>query len=1233
MSSTLSSEQTSDRIPISRESIRARHLAPESTLIDGLIEATALDESARKRIRQRATELAVEARRRTAEDGFALSLVHRFGLDTPHGVALMQLAEALPRTVAVSSANALISDKIGSLSWRDAVGRTSSFAERMALHGLDTLARTFREAGPESSLRRTARRILQAAIAVLGRQYVLGETLDEAYRKGRRLARKGYRFSYDMLGEAAMTDAAAREFHRSYLAALDFLGARDTERYAISVKLSALHPRFEERQRNRCLPLLMERVLDIAVRARTANLQLTIDAEESDRLELTLDVFERLLSAPELRGWNGLGLAVQAYQRRAIAVIDHLHALARRHGTRINVRLVKGAYWDTEIKRAQQLGLLDYPIFVHKCDSDVSYLACARRLLQRPEDFFPQFATHNAHTLAAVCELAKQCNNSQFELQRLYGMGDHIHEALLRDGYQSRIYAPIGPRRDLLPYLVRRLLENGASSSFVRQLTDAAIPIEQLVRDPINFAFGGLAVEQSKPPTGVAAPTTIRNQSWRAAKGLDLAMRESTDKLLSSLRAVNEQAFAGPVIDGSLLGGRVRDVSNPANRSEIVGSVVDANEDQVRDAVESARKARELWSNTSAATRAAKLEKAAQLLEDRAPEFIRLAVLEAGKTLDDGIAEVREAVDFCRYYASQCQQSTLDDRRALGVVACISPWNFPLAIFLGQVTGALAAGNTVVAKPAEQTPLIATLAVRLLHESGIPTQALHLVTGDGSIGAALVSHRDVNGVVFTGSVATAKAIAASLVTTDRAALPFIAETGGINAMIVDCSALPEQVVRDVLTSAFQSAGQRCSALRILCLQDEIADRVLTLLKGALAELRVGDPGLLDTDVGPVIDAEAQTQILDYLQSKPDLAKAVLDSKVELQGTFVAPTIIEVQNVGAVEREVFGPVLHVVRYAADELSALVEAINHMGYGLTLGVHTRIRQRALAIADAARVGNIYVNRHQVGAVVGQQPFGGCGLSGTGPKAGGPYYLLRLTQPIANAPVGSRKIELIDKPIDTSLITILDGVRNAQIAWSHLQRRSERVRFACELLTANTSHLLSAAARNVRLPNATELTATLANVAGEENSLQLLPRGVLLCIDLAHERLDALASQILMSVATGNGVLAVVDRNQARAMHELIAELQQMGVQDNLIACVETAAPKLTSSMVTDLAIDGVVFDGDAHSKQLLAALLSRRAGPLLPLLSSQDAIDRFGIEQTITINTAAAGGDPRLLALSN
>jgi RHH-type proline utilization regulon transcriptional repressor/proline dehydrogenase/delta 1-pyrroline-5-carboxylate dehydrogenase len=927
-----------------------------------------------------------------------------------------------------------------------------------------------------------------------------------------------------------------------------------------------------------------------------------------------------------LADWNGLGIAVQAYQRRASSVIDWLSSLVRKHGKQISVRLVKGAYWDTEIKRAQQLGLSDYPVFVRKCDTDVSYLACARRLLEQADVIYPQFATHNAHTIAAIVELAAQTDNKHYEFQRLHGMGEHVHAALLRDGFKSRIYAPIGPRRELLPYLVRRLLENGASSSFVRQLTDTAITIDSLVRDPFTLA------SDHSLARFVGLPTDVRQQVWPSARGLDLTARDTSAALITLLNTNHVASMAAPIINGAQPAGLIQSVVNPASREQIVGQVVNATEQQIHTAIAAALLGHVGWSTMEARQRAVILERAAQLLEKRAAQFIRLAVMEAGKSIDDAIGEIREAVDFCRYYAEQCRLPAMHERESLGVVVCISPWNFPLAIFLGQIVGALAAGNIVVAKPAEQTPLIAMLATQLLHEAGIPISALHLLPGDGRVGAALVAHPDVAAICFTGSVSTAKSIAAVLASNGRAALPFIAETGGINAMIVDSSALPEQAVRDVLTSAFQSAGQRCSALRVLCLQDEIADHFLSLLRGALDNLRVGDPSDLATDVGPLIDAEAQQNVLAYIQSKTLFAQAPLDATIAARGWFVAPTVIEVAHVSDVQREIFGPVLHVVRFGARNLPALVQEINRQGYGLTLGIHSRIRQRTQSIASDARVGNIYINRHQVGAVVGQQPFGGLALSGTGPKAGGPHYMLRLSS--RNKAISSPAALTITEASNPSLEHIAglcNLTRIAQSRWQQTARRSEMVQFACQLLAANSSQPLGVAVDTLRIPGPANLRVPLAAIAGESNELILNPRGLLLCFSTLVGP-AALATQILVSVATGNGVLVVINEDQAQPLRELLAFLHQSGVPENLVTYIKLPHAEISGAWLSSLNIDGVVFDGSAEDKHRVAMYLQRRSGALLPLLSGNDDIYRFCWEQTITINTAAAGGDPHLLGLA-
>jgi len=1158
---TPSSSSPASSSPASKASVLAEH-------------GGGLDSPARARIRDHALQLAGAARQGAGEAGFALKLVHRFGLGTPQGIALLQLAESLPRTRDAITAHHLIADKLGGLTWP--IEGRSTLMERAAVVGLNILSHMFR-AHPSSSqlnamptmLQAIARRVLQTTIQSLSSQYVLAESLAEAERNGRELATMGYDFSYDMLGEAALTETAALSFQRQYLDAVQFLGAHN-QRHTLSVKLSALHPRFEERQRARTFPILMERILAIAVAAKQASLPLTIDAEESERLDFTLDIFTSLARSPALSNWNGLGLAVQAYRREALSVVDRLAELASETGRRFSVRLVKGAYWDTEIKRAQQLGLDEYPVFTRKCDTDLNYLACARRLLSQPDRFFPQFATHNAYSAAAVVELAQQLN-APFEFQRLHGMGEHLHAALLRAGFKSRIYAPIGPRRDLLPYLVRRLLENGAGNSFVRQLTDSAVPLERLVDDPLTVA--------TATTRSLRAPRQLPMQAWPTAQGWDVANRSVGLELMSAL-AVRQAVTAATG----------QPIRNPANKEQIVGYVTPTSPAVVALGVNTAISAHANWSSLPSRERADILIRAADLLEKQSTVFIRLAVLEAGKTLDDAVSEVREAIDFCRYYADQSCTSAFAERHSLGVVACISPWNFPLAIFLGQVVGSLAAGNAVIAKPAEQTPLIAIEAVRLLHEAGVPPDALQLVIGDGALGAALTSNPKLAAVCFTGSVATAKAIGRTLIAGGHAALPFIAETGGINAMIVDSSALPEQVVRDVLTSAFQSAGQRCSALRVLCLQNDCADRVLNLLHGALEQLQVGDPCDLTTDIGPLIDAEAYEHISAYLRGHPPSRSVTLDAAIANRGWFVAPSILEVARVSEVKQEIFGPVLHVVRFAANELPALIDEINSQGYGLTLGVHTRIDTRATFIAERAHVGNVYVNRHQVGAVVNQQPFGGHGLSGTGPKAGGPHYLLRLSKLTAAHRSNAATISL-DAPSPQAQQS-LRSVRAAFKAGPHRPRP-------------------------VDAP---------AHVVGEDNRLFLRPRGVVLCIVQSNS-----AHHIQRSVEAGNGVVVATPPQFAAAILKAVAELEHKGMNRGQVAVVDLPDTRVPMSWL-DLDVDAVAFDGDFGQAHQIAAKLHTREGAIVPVILNGDDAYRYSVEQTVTVNTAAAGGDPQLLAAS-
>ncbi|MHA1153689.1 MAG: bifunctional proline dehydrogenase/L-glutamate gamma-semialdehyde dehydrogenase PutA, partial [Alphaproteobacteria bacterium] len=851
------------------------------------------------------------------------------------------------------------------------------------------------------------------AMRILGRQFVMGRTIEEALARARDDEKRGYRHSYDMLGEAAYTMVDAECYFEAYRAAIAAIGKAAggggvIAAPGISVKLSALHPRYEFAQAERARNELTPRLLELAREAKRYDIGLTVDAEEASRLDLSLDVIEAVAGDAALRGWDGFGLAVQAYQKRAPALIDWLAELAARHRRRLMLRLVKGAYWDSEIKLAQEAGLDGYPVFTRKISTDVCFLACAQRLFAAPKAFYPQFATHNAHSLAAVIELAG--GSRDFEFQRLHGMGEALYDQVVRPEQTNlpvRLYAPVGSHEDLLAYLVRRLLENGANTSFVNRIVDEALPVEEIIADPVL----GVDALDVIPHPQIPLPAQLYGDTRRNSAGVDLADPSQLAPLGQAMAAAAAQVWtAAPLVGGEAVEGAAKPVLDPADTSREVGTVVEATMTEVDRALALARGAAPEWDGLGGAARADCLTRMADLMEVNRAELLALCLREAGKTLPDAVAELREAVDFCRYYAARARADFAGPQvlpgptgernevalHGRGVFACISPWNFPLAIFTGQVAAALAAGNAVLAKPAEQTSLVAAAAVRLWHRAGVPGEVLHLLPGDGpGVGAPLVADTRTAGVAFTGSTETARAINRALAARDGPIVPLIAETGGQNAMIVDSTALPEQVVHDVLVSAFQSAGQRCSALRVLFFQDDVADKMLAMLAGAMAELVVGDPALLSTDIGPVIDAEAKALLEAHAARMA--AEGRLIQRCHLgqdceRGHFFAPVAFEIDALSRLKREVFGPILHVIRYPADRLDKVIEAIDGTGYGLTLGIHSRIDSTVEYIHRHLRVGNAYVNRNMIGAVVGVQPFGGEGLSGTGPKAGGPRYLDR-------------------------------------------------------------------------------------------------------------------------------------------------------------------------------------------------------------------------------------------------
>jgi RHH-type proline utilization regulon transcriptional repressor/proline dehydrogenase/delta 1-pyrroline-5-carboxylate dehydrogenase len=993
---------------------RAPYAPPDDELAANFLAGAHRDSAAESRIDTRATKLVEAIRAKAGGLGGVEEFLHAYSLSTKEGLALMVLAEALLRVPDAATADRLIEDKLAAGRWRDGDVKSTALLVSASAWTLGIAARVIHpgetpETILDSIVRRlglpTVRAATRQAMRLLGSHFVLGQTIDEALHRARGHAE--FRYSFDMLGEGAHTAADADKYFDAYAGAIAAIGAQAgnaelPQRPGISVKLSALHPRYEAMSRERVLKELVPRLIELAQLARDGDLQFTIDAEEADRLELSLEIIAAVLGDASLAGWNGFGLAVQAYQKRALAVIDWIGAIAAASRRRLTVRLVKGAYWDTEIKRAQERGLADYPVFSRKAMTDLCYMACVKKLLAARDRLYPQFATHNALTVASIIEDA---GVEGYEFQRLYGMGEALYDALLAElpDAACRVYAPVGGHRDLLAYLVRRLLENGANSSFVSVAADPSVPIADILRRPQSFVAGPHAARNSKIPL----PRDIYLPDRRGAAGIEFGDRTSLDALLDEVCAgVRASDVAAPLIDGIALPGRERPAISP-NDGRTVGTVREADDAIVISAMAAAAAGFPAWAATPVDERAAVLERAADRLEVNRGRLLALLQSEGGKTLDDALAELREAVDYCRYYAAQARiahapqtmpgptgESNELRYRGRGVFVCISPWNFPLAIFLGQVTAALAAGNTVVAKPAEQTPLIAALAIDLLHEAGVPASALHLVPGDGAVGASLVADPRVAGVAFTGSTETGRAINRALAAKNGAIVPLIAETGGINAMIVDATALPEQVTDDVVTSAFRSAGQRCSALRLLCLQDDVAERMLDMLIGAARELKVGDPRNISTHVGPVIDAEAKLKLDRWIAEK-ERAGALrfrADRDLPDAGTYVGPTVIELDRARDLKEEVFGPVLHVVRWRADELDMLLDDIAGNGTALTLGIHSRIDSTADRIAARLASGNVYVNRSMIGAVVGTQPFGGTHLSGTGPKAGGPNYLHR-------------------------------------------------------------------------------------------------------------------------------------------------------------------------------------------------------------------------------------------------
>ncbi|MDD2946785.1 MAG: trifunctional transcriptional regulator/proline dehydrogenase/L-glutamate gamma-semialdehyde dehydrogenase [Acinetobacter sp.] len=1216
----------------------------EPDCVEHLLEHSQISEQLNQRIYDLAFDLAHSLRERKSSNGKAgivQGLLQEFSLSSQEGIALMCLAEALLRIPDSATRDLLIRDKINQGNWKEHVGQSSLMFVNAAAWGLmltGKLMETPKQKTLSSVLtgllarsgRGIIRKAVDVAMRMMGEQFVTGETIQEALEHAEPLEDKGFRYSYDMLGEAALTEHDAERYFQDYSNAIHAIGqaSKDKDVYdgpGISIKLSALHPRYQRAQIHRVHEELYPKVLQLAELAKRYNIGLNIDAEESERLEISLELLERLCFEPGLADWKGIGFVIQAYQKRCFYVVDYVVDLATRSQKRLMIRLVKGAYWDSEIKKAQIEGMTDYPVFTRKVHTDLSYIACAKKLLAAPEQIYPQFATHNAQTLATIYHLAdpNQYYSGQYEFQCLHGMGEPLYEQVVGNktdnklGVPCRIYAPVGNHKTLLAYLVRRLLENGANTSFVNRIADKTLKIDDLIENPHAEILKNAATESQvgqKHPAIPLAPDLYGDNRPNSA-GLDLANDHELILLNKTAQEFSQQQWQAQVLGKNLgLENDSNDASsqsllivNPANHLDIVGHVQEASADQVNQALDHAVNAQAEWNNTAKDTRAAYLQRAADIMQSRMQELMILLCRESGKTYANAIAEVREAIDFLRYYAAQIID--LDDDviiQPLGTVLCISPWNFPLAIFTGQISAALVAGNTVIAKPAEQTPLIAAQAIHILWEAGIPQDVLQLLPGQGeTVGAQLSSDDRIQGIMFTGSTEVAKILQKTLA--QRLSplghpIPLIAETGGQNAMIVDSSALTEQVILDVVSSAYDSAGQRCSALRVLCVQEDNADSVIHMLKGAMQQLRVGNPALLKTDIGPVIDLEAQSNIqkhIDQMRSKGHSVHQLMlnpgQDQSLAQGTFIPPTLIELPNLNDLQREVFGPVLHIFRYKYGQLEQLLEQINAKGYGLTMGLHTRIDETIQTVITHAEVGNLYINRNIVGAVVGVQPFGGEGLSGTGPKAGGPIYLYRLMQHCSAKKLARPFATLaqVTQPAHQPLYEVFYQWAEKTFPQYQLQ--------PCPAFCAGHHY-------------------ELRGPTGESNQYVVLARKRVL--SLAEQEQDQI-QQLAAIFAVGSQPVVLTENTFVlKYLAQMPKEIAQRFA---VIQNIESGD------------FDAVLHHGSKAQLQYLQTQIAARSGAIIGIthlkpLDHDIPLERLVIERAISINTAAAGGNASLMTLN-
>ena len=1265
-----------------RQKIREFYRIDENVAVDHILPFAEVNVSARSRAWERARKMVLQIREDQEGNGAIDALLNEYSLSSEEGVVLMCLAEALLRVPDKHTQDALIRDKISQGQWSTHLGSSDSLFVNASSWGLLITGSMVNYADKRKQdkfglLKKTIGRLgepvirksMNYAMKIMGKQFVMGETIADATKRAATKEQQGYVYSYDMLGEGARTMDDANRYLKSYQDAIEEIGKvalasgkNDPRRVpGISVKLSAIHPRYEFTHKSRVMNEIVPKLKALCLQAKVYNIGLTVDAEESERLDISLDIIEAVFTDTDLGDWQGFGIALQAYQKRALFVVDWLRDLTLRANRRMMVRLVKGAYWDTEIKNAQKDGMSHFPVFTRKSSTDVSYHACANKLLDYRDSIYPQFATHNAYTAATIVELAGEDKNG-FEFQCLHGMGDSLYDQIVsQENIQCRIYAPVGHHEDLLAYLVRRLLENGANSSFVNAIVDESQPVESLLADPVEKTQrlkdkynGQIVMPVDLYRHENKKKLSILIESRDNSKGIDL-----TDiNEITPLKMALDNWFVDHLLNKNNVPDDAEAVRNPANHSEIIGFHCHHSKDDMLVMIDNAQQAFVSWSKTPVAERAALLCRIADILERHMEELIALCIKEAGKVAKDGVDEVREAVDFCRYYAARAIEQSQDTRlEARGVVLCISPWNFPLAIFLGQVAAAIVTGNTVLAKPAEQTGLIALRALELMKSVGLPNNVVQAVMARGSVvGSTIVPDERIAAVMFTGSTETGTRISQTLAERGGDQVPLIAETGGQNCMIVDSTALPEQVVDDVISSGFQSAGQRCSALRVLFLQDDIADTVIRMLKGALAELHVGNPAKLSTDVGPVIDQKALDALnahSDYMQTHGKLLyQCTLGSEIiDADGHFFfAPRLYEIANIDLLTKEVFGPCVHIVRFKGNEIEAVIEKVNSTGFGLTMGIHTRIEHRAIELAKLSRAGNVYINRNMIGAIVGVQPFGGRGLSGTGPKAGGPNYLSRLV--VEKATPDEEKVLLLpaqalaltgDANVENQAIHFMSTADNAQQKW-RLTDLNTRISYVRQLLAkiahveivedlADNLNLTLAAARDqlINIEKRMKKPQELPGPTGESNIIYLENRGNIICFADDNVSFHFWVMSVVTALATGNTVISVVSDlfyDEALAFRDkFISTGADVGI-------LQVAKLNHLESMLAHPLLSGVVVDSSCDLKHYISEKLSQRSGAILPVITSEyydNLIQRLLTEKTISIDTTASGGNTSLMTL--